>query len=269
MNPNFASDMAELRKKYTSSKSIYLQRSYSYKSRVRQCTFTNSLLTKPVVMCRKGFLFNRDSLLKALFKKNLPSRLNYISTVSDVCDVELNLNKNKKNKFPFCCPLTAKVLNGANPFVLIWSCGCLMYEKLLFPLAGIKVSLDEIEKYQVNRTKVQKEYERLDYKCPNCRKSFALKDIFSLNLSSKKKNSGNNLKKKKESLINLKQPNSPIMIKPNLIGKRELPKINLNFNIDINVKQCFKKIKKKNQNIIEINSAKSQNSKKASENRDK
>lgn len=264
MNPNFASNVTDLQKIYKQSKSVYLQKGYSYKSRVRQCTFTNSLLKKPVVMCRKGFLFNRDSLLKALSKKNLPQRLNYITSITDICRVELNPNKNKKNRFPFCCPLTAKVLNGSNPFVLVWSCGCLMYEKLLFPLASIKISLDQIEKYRDSRIKVKKEFERLDYKCPNCRMEFALKDIHSLNLSTKKKIQ--KISKNKIELVNnLNKKTSPMKDKNILLGKRNTPNIQLNFQINVDVdNNVLKRL-----NAGTIISAKSQKSKKASEKQQK
>ena len=124
MNPNLPLEISQMNKMKPNFRNIYPNRGYSYKRRVRQCTFTNNLLKHPVVMCKRGFLFNKGSLVSALEINNLPSRLKYIKNKDDLCDV--NLNTNKKNRFPFCCPLTAKVLNGTNPFVLIWSCGCLM-----------------------------------------------------------------------------------------------------------------------------------------------
>ena len=195
MNPNLMQEISELRKIYNNSRNIYPSRGYSYKTRVRQCTFTNNLLKHPVVMCKRGFLFNRPSLLRALTKKNLPKRLKYIQSEEDLCEV--NLNPNKKNRFPFCCPLTAKVLNGLNPFVLVWSCGCLMYEKLLFPLAGIKTKLERIIQFKESGDEKDPVFTEKKYKCPNCRTCFALENLFCLNLSSRKNvNSVSNKKDK-------------------------------------------------------------------------
>lgn len=185
MNPNLILEISELRRIYKQTKSIYKNKGYSYKNRVRQCTFTNNLLKEPVLMCRRGFLFNSEALLKALAKRNLPQRLSYIRSEADVRRVTLTQNKTKKHRFPFCCPLTAKVLNGANPFVLLWSCGCLMYEKLLFPLAGIKTPLETILQRREDGDS-SPAFTRKRLKCPNCRAAFALNSLFSLNLSSKK-----------------------------------------------------------------------------------
>lgn len=185
MNPNLIMEISELRRIYKQTKSIYQNQGYSYKNRVRQCTFTNNMLKNPVLMCKRGFLFNSEALLKALEKKNLPQRLNYIKNTADVRRVHLNPNKTKKNRFPFCCPLTAKVLNGLNPFVLVWDCGCLMYEKLLFPLASIKMSLEQIIQKREN-DEFDEDFTNKKLKCPNCRKLFGLSSLFSLNLTSKR-----------------------------------------------------------------------------------
>lgn len=197
MNTNLMLEISELQKIYKQTKSIYKSQVYSYKNRVRQCTFTNNMLKHPVLMCKRGFLFNSEALLKALEKKNLPQRLSYIKSEADVCKVNLNPNKTKKNRFPFCCPLTAKVLNGLNPFVLIWSCGCLMYEKLLFPLASIKMPLDQIVQKREN-DEDDEGFREEKLKCPNCQCWFALSSLYSLNLSSRRLNRAKQVKKAEE-----------------------------------------------------------------------
>jgi hypothetical protein len=204
-------------------------------------------------MCKKGFLFNRPSLLRALAKNNLPKRLNYITTPEDLCEV--NLNPNKKNRFPFCCPLTAKVLNGLNPFVLIWSCGCLMYEKLLFPLAGIKVKLETILQHK-ETGEGGKQFVEKRYKCPNCRTGFALENLFCLNLSTKK--SSNSLSSKKEK----------VNVQNNVLGKREEMEPSFKSPVNIKINISTKRIKR-NENNDQNKVTKSQKSKKASENKKK
>jgi len=208
-------------------------------------------------MCKRGFLFNKGSLVSALEINNLPSRLKYIKSKDDLCDV--NLNTNKKNRFPFCCPLTAKVLNGTNPFVLIWSCGCLMYEKLLFPLAGIKIKLETILQNRESTGDGAKEFTEKKYKCPNCRVGFALNSLFCLNLSTKK----NNVKiiTKKESKDNHQKDDIKL-------GKRNLMEL-------VKITPVFKRIKFQTKRIKageqqgQSSVVKSQKSKKASENKKK
>ena len=206
-------EISDLRKIYKESSGTYLNRRYSYKNRVRQCNFTSNSLKMPVSMCKKGFLFNHDSLSRALVRKNLPQRLNYIKSDEDIRQVSLSTNKTKKHRFPFCCPLTAKVLNGSNPFVLVWTCGCLMYEKLLFPLAAIRVSMETIEDLRADPESGSESLRNSRYRCPNCRKEFGLCDLYSLNLSTKKKSSEK--AKKKETISKGKRE-----IRVNLQNKR-------------------------------------------------
>lgn len=50
--------------------------------RARYCAMTKERLQKPIVMCRLGYLYNYESLLKLLVNKQLPKEFAHIRRVN-------------------------------------------------------------------------------------------------------------------------------------------------------------------------------------------
>ena len=221
--------------------------------RLKYCSISNEPLYKPIMMCRKGFFFNRNIVLEVIKLKILPSKFEHIKSENDLREIQIIFNSMRNSDFPLLCPLTNKVLNGSNLFVLNWECGCLLYEKLMFPLAGIKISMMTIDKIKKNDIKHQFNKQ---FNCPNCTHKFTLEKLFQLNIQKIQKSSEKSHLKQK--IIQQELP-------PKL-GKRDFMKsknkknnrfnkylINLdinsnkikrNLNLNLNFKSSFKKIKK-------------------------
>jgi len=130
-----------------------------------------------------------------------------------------------------------------------------MYEKLLFPLAGIKTKLERIIQFKENGDKKDPVFTEKKYKCPNCRTCFALENLFCLNLSSRKNVNSVSVKKEKS-----KGNNSNL-------GKRAEMEVGGQVSIErnnIGVKRV-----KRNENLEQNKGITSQKSKKAAENKKK
>jgi len=151
-------------------------------------------------MCKEGYLFNKDIIMGVLDTGLLPSKFRHIKSEEDIREINILINPLRNSEFPLLCPLTNKVLNGSNSFVLNWNCGCLLYEKLMFPLASIKMPMYIIEqkrmKYGGNVNISKKKY-----KCPNCSQKFILNNLFQLNLQKNKSSREKREIKKKEQKI--------------------------------------------------------------------
>ena len=77
------------------------------------------------------------------------------------------------NRAQFVCPLTMKEMNGSQPFVYIWTCGC------VFSLAGYKTMADSPPPESLKGV----EGEVLDL-CPQCQNKYCrTEDIIALNPS--------------------------------------------------------------------------------------
>lgn len=160
-----------------------------YIKRLKYCAFSEQLLRQPIVMCKQGYLFNKDIIIGLIKAELLPPKFRHLKSEDDVREIQTIYNSMRDSEFPLLCPLTNKVLNGSNSFVLNWECGCLLYEKLLFPLAGIKLSMMSIEEARENGSK-NKYYIKKNYKCPNCREKFSLNKLYQLNFHNQKPKKG-------------------------------------------------------------------------------
>ena len=152
------------------------------KERVRSCALSNTPLRRPIVICRRGFLFNKVNLLESLMKHSLPTEFGHIRKLSDVRQITVDTSHSPNAEFPLSCPLTSKPVNGSNSFVLLWECGCLLYEKMTFSLSGVSVSMDRIKEIR-RKEGVRAQILKKKYRCPNCGHSFRLKKLVGLNLS--------------------------------------------------------------------------------------
>lgn len=92
------------------------------KLKMTNCALTGELLVDPIVACRAGWLYNKESVLQRLLSKSLsPEKFSHISSLRDLVDVRHS---------NWVCPLTQRQLNdGVTKAVVIWPCGCLLSAK--------------------------------------------------------------------------------------------------------------------------------------------
>ncbi len=101
-----------------------------HRTRMTTCALSGEKLSKPVVACRAGYLFNKEQVLRRLLDKNMPEEFAHISSMKDILNLE---------NFPGTCPITARELDdGITKSEAMWPCGCVLSEKAL-----LRVSLGD------------------------------------------------------------------------------------------------------------------------------
>ncbi|KAJ3552661.1 hypothetical protein NP233_g12828 [Leucocoprinus birnbaumii] len=150
------------------------------------CALSKRKLQEPIVSCALGKLYNKDSILEYLLDKSAygdgETICGHIRSLKDVKQLTLSPNSSPKSesrangdsseRSQFVCPFTMKEMNGAQPFVYIWTCGC------AFSLAGYKTMADS-----PSGSPKGADDEVLDL-CPQCQKKYSRKDdLITLNPS--------------------------------------------------------------------------------------
>mmetsp|Transcript_17404 Transcript_17404/g.29160 ORF Transcript_17404/g.29160 Transcript_17404/m.29160 type:complete len:309 (+) Transcript_17404:96-1022(+) len=113
----------------------------------KTCAISNELLVEPVVACRLGFLYNKESLITALLEKTLHHNFSHIKGLKSVKQVVLTPNsdvggggrvvagsggkEDSDVSSPYMCPVTQLPFNGLYSFVVIWTTGHVLSEKAL------------------------------------------------------------------------------------------------------------------------------------------
>ncbi|XP_051150500.1 uncharacterized protein LOC127264937 isoform X2 [Andrographis paniculata] len=100
-------------------------------SKCINCSLSNEPLRHPVVSDKLGNLFNKEALVEALLKKNLPKAFGYIKGLKDMIPVELSEIPGDKKvaDVRFQCPITGLEFNGKNKFFMIKTCGHVLSAK--------------------------------------------------------------------------------------------------------------------------------------------
>ncbi|TCD71389.1 hypothetical protein EIP91_010095 [Steccherinum ochraceum] len=102
-------------------------------------------LREPIVSCALGKLYNKDAVLEYLLDKTAygdgEEICGHIRSLKDVKTLKLDHNPSRESSpssdptsgpAPFVCPLNLKEMNGVQPFVYLWTCGC------VFSQGGLK-----------------------------------------------------------------------------------------------------------------------------------
>jgi len=116
--------------------------------RWQHCAITQQALTKPIVACEMGRLYNKAAVLELLLSRDrssAPARTGHIEKLKDI--VELHLTPNpaydgKKTSVgdgmyvdrlvsPWICPITGLEMNGRFKFVFPWSSGRVVAERAI------------------------------------------------------------------------------------------------------------------------------------------
>lgn len=98
------------------------------------CAITQLKLTKPVVACRMGLLYSKESLLEGLVDKTLPKSLSHIKSLKDVRDVTASFDTLSGR---LLCNLTGEVISNSARVFINWDCGCIISKKALEAINGV------------------------------------------------------------------------------------------------------------------------------------
>lgn len=95
------------------------------------CSLSNEPLRPPVVIDKLGNFFNKEALVEALLKKNMPKQFWYIKGLKDMITVELAEIPGAKEgaEVKFQCPITGQDFNGKYKFFALKSCGHVLSAK--------------------------------------------------------------------------------------------------------------------------------------------
>ena len=157
-----------------------LVKSQEIRDRYQKCQLSGELLKAPIAVCRRGFLFNKKKIVKALKTETLPTSFSYIKNVSHLKEIKYMKLSSHLSEYPISCSVSGKVLNGRNIFVCLWDCGCLINQRTLYMLSRISTSLNVISN-QRRMKNTDNEFVDKKYFCPNCGTKFCLYKILKIN----------------------------------------------------------------------------------------
>ncbi|KAL8448243.1 hypothetical protein Emag_004011 [Eimeria magna] len=92
------------------------------------CALSEEPLKPPLVACRVGRLYNKESVITAMLEKSLPPHMKHVKSLKDMR--ELNVELNAATGFPVC-PITKADLSSGVRASIIWPCGSLVSNRAL------------------------------------------------------------------------------------------------------------------------------------------
>ncbi|RLN58710.1 hypothetical protein BBJ29_001589 [Phytophthora kernoviae] len=96
----------------------------------RTCALSSEPLREPVVACKIGNLYNKQAVLEHLLAHSMPERFQHVTSLKDVVTCRVSYEKGAEDA-PWSCPITMMEFNGKQPFVVLFSCGCVLSERAL------------------------------------------------------------------------------------------------------------------------------------------
>ena len=99
-------------------------------SRANHCALSKKRLVPPIVVCRKGKVFNKIDLISALVEKKSDPSIAHIKKMKHFAEVK-GLSDPKSNsavdpEFPLKCKFSGQAWNGKRKFFFAWNCGCVV-----------------------------------------------------------------------------------------------------------------------------------------------
>jgi len=142
------------------------------------CALSKKKLQEPIVACALGKLYNKDAILEYLLDRGAygdgEDICGHIRSLKDLKTLKLTLNSLKappvdasSNYAPFVCPLNLKEMNGSQPFVYIWTCGCVFSQAGLKAVSSTPPPQQESEKSDGESKVTGDSGKQLDV-CPQC-----------------------------------------------------------------------------------------------------
>ncbi|CAH9086630.1 unnamed protein product [Cuscuta epithymum] len=100
------------------------------------CTLSNEPLRHPVVTDKLGNLFNKEALVEALLRKQVPKQFSYIKGLKDMVPIELSSIPGMDGtvlcgETRFQCPISGLEFNGKYKFFALRTCGHVFSSKAL------------------------------------------------------------------------------------------------------------------------------------------
>lgn len=105
-------------------------------------------------MCGLGRLYNKLSVIEGLLNRSsLPETAKHIKNLKDVKELKLAPNPEYKPEdekkegstddraCPYICPITGLEMSGKFKFIALWSCGCVISERV-FKQIGDKICVN-------------------------------------------------------------------------------------------------------------------------------
>ncbi|ESK91294.1 hypothetical protein Moror_2839 [Moniliophthora roreri MCA 2997] len=143
--------------------------------------FFCALSKEPIVSCALGKLYNKDSILEYLLDKSVygdGERIcGHIRSLKDVKTLTLTPNSSVSSapsnddsaeRAKFICPFSLKEMNGAQPFLYIWTCGCVFSQAGLKTMASNSPTPPKEEEKDATSTQVDL--------CPQCSAKYSKAD---------------------------------------------------------------------------------------------
>jgi len=124
------------------------------KSKANYCALSKEPLKKPLAVCRLGYLYNKEELIKRLIEKKMPLAFNHIRRVRDFKEVTGVQQASEGGTL--ACPVSGAEFNGFNKFYFVWCCGCLLADEAIKEL-------------------------KMKDKCINCGKEYEEGDLVNMN----------------------------------------------------------------------------------------
>jgi len=158
------------------------------------CALSKKPLQEPVVSCALGKLYNKDAMLEFLLDRGAygdgEEICSHIRSLKDVKTLKLTHNPMKASGSsdsapkvsPFVCPLNLKEMNGSQPFVYLWTCGCVFSQAGLKAVSRTPPLREDVGKFQSeDKDKPEQSSKQLDV-CPQCATKYdRSEDILLLN----------------------------------------------------------------------------------------
>ncbi|KJH42523.1 hypothetical protein DICVIV_11480 [Dictyocaulus viviparus] len=135
-----------------------LDKSVRNATKWKNCQLSQQPLKKPIIACRYGRLYNKETVIEAILTKTIANYAvaSHIKGLKDFKELRLKENKDFKGEevkgdeyldinqasfiidvfdaqfqSEYLCPVTSLPMNGINSFVVNWKCGCVFSEKAL------------------------------------------------------------------------------------------------------------------------------------------
>uniref|UniRef100_H9GMW6 Replication termination factor 2 n=1 Tax=Anolis carolinensis TaxID=28377 RepID=H9GMW6_ANOCA len=135
--------------KYTDLSSFMVDKNAELVAQWYYCTLSQEKLSRPIVACELGRLYNKDAIIEFLLDKSsdkvLMEAASHIKSIKNVIELKLTDNpawtgdkgNTKGDKYDdiqsacFICPVVGLEMNGRHRFCFLRNCGCVFSERAL------------------------------------------------------------------------------------------------------------------------------------------
>ncbi len=126
----------------TKAKTEQIDDSEVLKTQWTCCFISKKPLERPIVACKLGRLYNKESVVMFLLKKQetdpaLSSELSHIKSLKSLINCNLKSSSEAESRAEakgsdyFVCPLTGREMNGKSKFYVAKTCGCAISDQAI------------------------------------------------------------------------------------------------------------------------------------------